>query len=85
MPLEISSILKEKGIEVTKGFASVVKSNFNKKFKSDSKVSFSAKKKRIKPNSSKFDVSILIDVKNICDKYGKSDVLEAISVLEKLS
>jgi hypothetical protein len=85
MPLEISTILKEKGVEVTKGFASVVKSNLKKKASKVSlKSSFSAKKKR--PASSKsFDISILLEVKNICDKYGKKQVLEAIATLEKLS
>jgi hypothetical protein len=87
MPLEISTILKEKGIDVTKGFASVVKSNFNKKNRSTkAEVSFSAKKKRIKSSSSKgFDISILLEVKKICDKYGKDEILDAISTLEKLS
>lgn len=89
MPLEISTILKEKGIDVTKGFASVVKSNFNKKTrlaKTSPEASFSAKKKRIKSSTSKgFDISILLEVKKICDKYGKDEILDAISTLEKLS
>jgi hypothetical protein len=88
MPLEISTILKEKGIDVTKGFASVVKSNFNKKNRlPKAEASFSAKKKRIKSSSASkgFDISILLEVKKICDKYGKDEILDAISTLEKLS
>jgi hypothetical protein len=85
MPLEITNLLKEKGVEVTRGFASVVKSNYNKKPKTNDTPSFSAKKKRIQSKSNQLDVSILLDVKKICDKYGKEAVADAISVLSQLS
>lgn len=88
MPLEISNILKEKGVDVTRGFASVVKSNYNKKNKVSSDTpSFSAKKKRLKtPQSSDLDISsLLLDVKKICDKYGKDAVQSAIVALAQFS
>jgi len=85
MPLEITSILKEKGVEVTRGFASVVKSNYNKKPKADSP-SFSAKKKRVQSTKvATVDMALLLDVKKICDKYGKDAVAGAIDTLMQLS
>lgn len=84
MPLEITNLLKEKGVEVTRGFASVVKSNYNKKPKSDTP-SFSAKKKRVQTPKANLDISILLDVKKICDKHGKEAVVDAIGLLGQLS
>lgn len=87
MPLEITNLLKEKGVEVTRGFASVVKSNYNKKtVKSSDSPSFSAKKKRVqsKTNNS-LDVAVLLDVKKICDKYGRETVSSAITFLDQIS
>lgn len=86
MPLEISNILKERGIEVTRGYASVVKSNLKKP--ATSKKAFTAKKKRItsnKPVKSGLDIGLLIDVKKICDKYGTESVQGAIEALSHLS
>lgn len=85
MPLEISNILKERGIEVTRGYASVVKSNLKKP--PMAKKSFAAKKKRIspKPAANGLDIGLLIDVKKICDKYGSDAVHGAIEALSHLS
>lgn len=84
MPLEISNILKERGIEVTRGYASVVKSNLKKPV-GDRK--FVAKKKRIttKPVSGGLDIGLLIDVKKVCDKYGIEAIQGAIEALSHLS
>jgi hypothetical protein len=87
MPLEITNLLKEKGVEVTRGFASVVKSNYNKKTtKSSESPSFSAKKKRVQTKTgNSLDVSVLLDVKKICDKHGREAVSSAITFLDQLS
>lgn len=86
MPLEISNILKERGIEVTRGYASVVKSNL--KNPASTKKVFTAKKKRIstpKPSSNGLNIGLLIDVKKMCDKYGTETVQGAIEALSRLS
>lgn len=85
MPLEISNLLKDKGIEVTRAFASVVKSNFNKK--SGKETVFTAKKKSVRAakTTGSLDIDLLLDVKKICDKYGKDTVIGAITALSKLS
>lgn len=87
MPLEISNILKERGIEVTRGYASVVKSNL--KNPPASKKVFTAKKKRISsskaPAKVGLDIGLLVDVKKICDKYGTETVQGAIEALSHLS
>lgn len=87
MPLEISNILKERGIEVTRGYASVVKSNLKKPVSSDSKKAFSAKKKRMssKTSTNGLDIGLLIDVKKMCDKYGIDAIKGAIEALTHLS
>lgn len=86
MPLEISNILKERGIEVTRGYASVVKSNL--KNPASKKIAFTAKKKRVsssKSPSNGLNIGLLVDVKKICDKYGIEAIQGAISALSQLS
>ena len=85
MPLEITNLLKDKGIEVTRAFASVVKSNFNKTPKTEA--SFSAKKKSVRATkvAGGLDIDLLLDVKKICDKHGKDAIVQAIAALSKLS
>jgi len=86
MPLEISNILKDRGIEVTRGYASVVKSNLKKP--AGNKKVFTAKKKRMSNASTStgsLNIGLLVEVKKMCDKYGFETVQNAISALSHLS